>query len=99
MAGNDESGQYLYDIYADGSVSEVRDYVGSGSGSVMAYGVLETLYKQDMTVEEGVKLAAKCINAAVQRDIASGNGIDVYTITKDGAKSVLHKEIKYSVEA
>ncbi len=98
MAGVDETGFSLYDIYADGSVSKQGDYISSGSGSVMAYGVLETLYKKDLSVDEGMKLAAKCVNAAVQRDIASGNGIDVYTITKDGAKSVVHKEILTKVE-
>jgi proteasome beta subunit len=51
-----------------------------------------------MSVDEGVKLAVKCINAAVQRDIASGNGIDVVVVTKDGVKKVLHKEIMNKVE-
>ena len=47
-----------------------------------------------MKIDEGVKLAVKCINAALQRDSATGNGIDVVTITKDGIKKVLEKEIK-----
>jgi len=72
--------------------------VSSGSGSVMAYGVLETLYKPDMTVEETMKLGAKAINAAVQRDIASGNGIVIYTITKDGVVKAVSKDISYKIE-
>ena len=99
MGGRDSSGCYLYDIYADGSVMEIDDFIGSGSGSVFAFGVLETMWKKDMSVEEGVKLAVKCINAAVQRDIASGDGIDVFTITKDGAKRVLAKEVRVKIEA
>ena len=70
----------------------------SGSGSVMVYGVLETLYDKKINVEEGVKLALKCINAAVQRDIASGDGIDIVSITKDGVKKVLSKEISTKIE-
>ncbi len=94
FAGNDYKGFHLYDIYADGSLTKHDSYVSSGSGSVIAYGVLETLYKNDMKIDDGVKLAVKCINAALQRDSATGNGIDVVTITKDGIKKVLEKEIK-----
>lgn len=98
MGGKDSTGFHLYDLGADGSIVEIDDYISSGSGSVMAFGVLETLYKKGLTVEEGVKLAAKAINAAVQRDIASGNGIDIVTITKDGIKKVFSKEIEIKIE-
>ncbi|MBI2655764.1 proteasome subunit beta [Candidatus Woesearchaeota archaeon] len=98
VGGVDSSGFHLYDLSPDGSIVEVDDYISSGSGSVMVFGVLETLYKKGLSVEEGVKLAAKGINAAVQRDIASGNGIDIVTITKDGVKKVFSKEFELKVE-
>ena len=98
MGGKDGSGLYLYDIFADGTVSLCDEYISSGSGSVMAYGVLETLWKKDLSVDEGVKLAIKCINAAVQRDIASGNGFDIWTITKEGAKNVITKIFSAKIE-
>lgn len=98
VGGKDETGYYIYDIGADGTITECDDFVSSGSGSVMAYGVLETLYKKDMTIEEGMKLAAKSINAAVQRDIASGDGIVIVTITSEGAKRVVSKNISYKIE-
>jgi proteasome beta subunit len=98
LGGKDESGFHLYDLSPDGSIAEIDDYVSSGSGSVMAYGVLETLYAKDLSVDEGIKLAAKSINAAVQRDIASGNGIDIVTITKDGIKKAVTKEINSKIE-
>ena len=99
IGGKDAEGTHLYDLSPDGSIADIDDYVSSGSGSVMAYGVLETLYKKGLSVDECVKLAAKCINAAVQRDIASGNGIDIVTITKDGVKKVFSKEINIKIEA
>lgn len=99
IGGKDDNGFYIYDIGADGSALECDQYVSSGSGSVMAYGVLDTLYREGMMVDEAVKLGAKAINAAVQRDIASGNGIDIVTITKDGMKKVLSKEVKVKIEA
>jgi len=99
VGGKDSFGFHAYDIGADGSVTQIEDYNSSGSGSVMAFGVLETLYKKDMTMDEGIKLGAKAINAAVQRDIASGNGINIVTITKDGVRNVLSKDIEYKIEA
>ena len=99
FAGYDNSGFYLYDIYPDGSLTEEDDFVSSGSGSVIAYGVLETQYKKDMSVDEGVKLALKSINAALQRDSASGNGIDVVVIDQKGVHKILTKELNTFIEA
>jgi proteasome beta subunit len=98
MAGRDDSGYHCYDLGADGSIIKHDKFVSSGSGSVLAYGVLETVYKEDMTVEEGIKVAVKAINAAVQRDIASGNGVNVVTVTSDGVKNVLSKNNDMSLK-
>ncbi len=92
LAGKDSSGVYLYDLFPDGSVTKVKDYVSSGSGSVFAYGVLETQHKEGMSLDEGIKLAVKCVNTALQRDSASGNGIHVVVVTEQGIKKVLQKE-------
>ncbi|MBD3164740.1 proteasome subunit beta [Candidatus Woesearchaeota archaeon] len=98
VGGTDNKGQHIFDVGADGSVTEIDDYVSSGSGSVMAYGVLEALYKEDLAVQEAVSIAKKAINAAVQRDIASGNGIDIVTITNKGVKKELTKQVSYKIE-
>jgi proteasome beta subunit len=93
LGGTDETGQYLYDLFADGSITYVDDFISSGSGSVFAYGVLESSYHKDMTIDEGVKLAIKSINAALQRDVASGCGVDIVKITQEGVKKVFEQEI------
>jgi len=98
MGGVDSTGFYLYDIFPDGTVSECKDYIASGSGSVMAYGVLETIYKEDMSLDEAKTLAIKCINAAIRRDSASGNGIDIFLINKDGAKRIMTQDIEPKIE-
>ncbi len=97
LAGKDNLGLHLYDLYPDGSVSKVRDFVSSGSGSVFAYGVLETQYRADLTVNDGIKLAVKAVDTAMQRDSASGNGIDVMVITEKEIKRVMHKEVEMRV--
>jgi len=61
-------------------------------------GVFEANYRKDMGVDEGVKLAVKAMNAALQRDIYSGNGIDVITITSKGIKQVIDKELDMSIK-
>ncbi len=93
MGGRDEDGFHLYDIGVDGSALKDEEYLADGSGMMFALGVLETEYKPNMSVEEGVKVAAKAVNASIQRDTATGNGIDVYTITDEGVKHVMRQEI------
>jgi len=97
LAGRDDKGYHLYDIGVDGSVSLQDEYYCEGSGSEFAMGVLESGYNKDINVEDGVKLALKALSSALQRDVASGSGYDVVTITKDGAKKVLEKEIKFTL--
>jgi proteasome beta subunit len=98
MGGSDPEGFKLYDIFPDGTISECPEYISSGSGSVMAYGVLETLFKKDMTLEEAKTLAIKCVNAAIHRDSASGNGIDIFLINKEGANRIMTQDIEPTIK-
>ncbi len=97
FGGYDED-KRLYDIYPDGSVNEIEKFVASGSGSVFAYGVLETNYEEDMDEEEGVELAKEALTAALERDSASGNGIDVFVIDKEGVHEAFSKMFETKVE-
>ncbi len=78
----------LYDLYPDGSVTSIKTFVSSGSGSVYAIGVLENDFKEGMTQKEGIALAKKAINASLKRDTMSGNGFDIAILDKDGFKFV-----------
>lgn len=98
LAGNDSDGHHLWDLGIDGSVTDVDDYVSDGSGSIFAIGVLEALYKKGMSVEEGVKLAVRAIGAALQRDVNTGNGIDVIVIDGKGVRTVLEKDLTPKIE-
>ncbi|HLC52646.1 MAG TPA: proteasome subunit beta [Candidatus Nanoarchaeia archaeon] len=93
MGGKDSSGVHLYDLFPDGSVTKIKDYISSGSGSVFAYGVLETQYNPEMNVEEGIKLAIRAVNTALQRDSASGNGINIMVVNSQEIKRVMYKEV------
>ena len=90
----DTLGIHLYDIYPDGSTMEVTEqdgFVASGSGSVMAYGVLEDSWKKGLTEEQGIDMALRAINAAIQRDTGSGQGADVFVIDKKGVRKAAQK--------
>jgi len=76
---------YVLDLY--GSITE-ETYAATGSGSPVAYGVLEDYYREDLTVEEAVEIAKKAIRTAILRDSATGDGIDVTIIGKDSYKEM-----------
>jgi len=93
LSGNDEEGSHLYDLGIDGSITEVDDYASDGSGSIFALGVLEVMYKKGLSTDEGVKLAVKAISAAMQRDVNSGNGIDVWVFDNRGITVAVQKDL------
>jgi proteasome beta subunit len=85
VGGIDEEGPGLYVLDPLGSVIDDK-FASVGSGSEIAVGVLEAEYKEGMTVEQGKELVKKAAKAALARDIGSGNGLDIMTITKSGIK-------------
>ncbi len=95
IAGYNEDGTFeLYTIEPAGGIVKVEDYDANfGSGMPYMLGVLERQYKKDMTLKQAVDLAVETLKASTQRDIGSGFGIDVFTITKDGIKQVIDQEI------
>ena len=81
VAGFDDAPR-LYDVDLFGGLLEEK-YTSTGSGSVVAYGVLDSGWKQNLTEEEAVQLAVKAVRAAIKRDSATGEGVDVVCITRD----------------
>ena len=98
LAGRDDNGHHAYEIGIDGAIMDVDEFTSDGSGSMFALGVLEQGYQKELSVDEGIKLAMHAINAAIQRDPSSGNGLDVVTVTKSGVKTVLEKELNVRVD-
>ena len=69
-------------------------YIATGSGMQVAHGILEDQYKEGMSIKEMKKLAVRCIKAATQRDLATGDGISMAVITKDGYKELTKEEVE-----
>ena len=85
VAGMDKEGPRVYSLDALGSLMP-EDYSAVGTGMLLSIGILEAEYKPDMTVAAGEKLVEKAIRNSIARDVMSGNGIDILTIVKEGAK-------------
>jgi len=75
----------MYTLDPLGSVLPDK-YAAVGTGAEMALGVLDPQYKENMTKDEAIDLAKRAVQSAILRDSASGDGLDVLVITKDGTK-------------
>ena len=84
IAGTEDKPE-VYSLDALGGLSEEK-YVSTGSGSPVAYGLLEELYKDGGSIKDNARAAAKAIAAAMKRDAATGERVDLVTITKAGFK-------------
>ena len=97
LAGVDktkEEGQ-IYNIDLFGSMTSEK-FISTGSGSPVAYGYLETEFKENLTVNDAYKIAIQAIAAAIRRNAGTGDGINVVIIDKDGYRE-LSKEMKKAV--
>lgn len=93
VGGCDETGPSVYSVDAIGGASPEEDIVATGSGSPMAYGVLEDRFYEGIKRDEAIQLAIRALNAAMRRDAGSGEGIALVTITKEEYREFSPEEI------
>lgn len=98
IGGVDKKGPSLYSLDAFGGQLMEKKAVATGSGSPIAYGVLEDRYVDDIPMDEGVTLAIRALHTAMKRDSASGDGIDVVKITSKGYETVDEADISNIIE-
>jgi proteasome beta subunit len=60
------------------------DYAAVGTGAEGALGIMDAEFKPNMSEEKVKELASRAIRSAVQRDAASGDGIDILFMTRSG---------------
>lgn len=87
VAGVDATGPRVFISDMSGATSP-EEYVSTGSGSPIAYGVLESSYRKDLTIEQAKSIATSAVKAAMERDPGSGNGIDVVSIAATLAQEI-----------
>jgi proteasome beta subunit len=93
LGGFDSTGGHIYSLDAAGGAIPDK-YTSGGSGSPYVYGVLEDSYEENMTIDRGIDIAIRAIDAAKKRDSASGGLTNIAVITKDGFKEISQDEIK-----
>ena len=91
IGGVDDTGPHIFNLDPFGSLNEEK-FVSTGSGSPIAYGVLEDKYKEDMSVKDLIPIIVKAVNSAMKRDIASGDSYKVTVIDKTGYKELSDEE-------
>ena len=91
VGGFDSTGSHVFSLDPLGSLVEEK-YVATGSGSPIAYGVLEDKYKEEATIKEMLPVVVRAVDSAMKRDIASGNNYDIAIISKQGYRSLDKKE-------
>ena len=95
FTGSDKHGASLY--YIDNDATRLRgNLFAVGSGGTFAYGVLDTNYRYDMSLDEAVKLGIRAIASATYKDSASGGVVRVYHVTNQGHWQLIHDAIDVS---
>jgi len=93
IGGVDNSGPHLFSLDPFGSVTEEK-YVATGSGSPIAYGILEERYREDLPLREVLPIVAQSVDSAMKRDVTSGDDFDVIIIDQTGYRELNAEEKK-----
>jgi proteasome beta subunit len=93
VGGVDGTGPHIFSIDPFGSLTEEK-FVSTGSGSPVAYGILEDKFKEGSHVREMLPVIVKAVNAAMKRDSASGDSYNVAVIDAKGYRDIGEKEKK-----
>ena len=91
VGGHDSEGPAMYNVDLFGSLNKEK-FVSTGSGSPVAYGILESEFREGMSVDEASKVAARAIAAAIRRNAGTGDGVDVAIIDKKGYREMSKEE-------
>ena len=98
LAGYDNKvGGQIYNIDLFGSMTSEK-FISTGSGSPVAYGYLESEFKDNLSVNESYKIAIQAVAAAIRRNAGTGDNINAVIIDKDGYREI-SKEKKEAVGA
>lgn len=94
VGGIDRNGAHIFSIDPFGGNTDEKEIAATGSGSPIAYGVLEDRYSKGMPLEEGISLAIQALHSAMKRDSASGGDMQVVVIRKEKYEEVGEEKIK-----
>jgi proteasome beta subunit len=91
VGGVDPVGGSVYSVDIFGSMNQEK-MVATGSGSPVAYGVLESEFKEGLPAAKVYPLAVKAIISATRRNVATGDSFDVAVLDRNGFREVSEQE-------
>jgi proteasome beta subunit len=97
IGGIDDTGPHVFSLDPLGSLTEEK-CVATGSGSPVAYGVLEDRYREGISTKELLPVVVHAVKAAMKRNTATGDSFDVAVIGKEGYRELSDEEKKSIVE-
>lgn len=95
VGGVDDTGAHVFSVDPFGSLTEEK-CVATGSGSPIAYGVLEDKYREGSVIQEILPVVVRAVDSAMKRDAASGDSFDVVVIDNKGYRE-LDNEAKKNI--
>jgi proteasome beta subunit len=87
IGGIDDSGSHMFRLDPLGTLTEEK-FVSTGSGSPVAFGVLEDKYKEDVSIQELLPVIVKAIDAAMKRNAGTGDSFNVAIIDDKGYREL-----------
>jgi len=87
IAGWDKKGPSIYYVDSDGTRLKGGRFC-VGSGGTYAYGVLDSGFRHDLSVEDACELGRRAIYHATHRDAYSGGTVNVFHISEAGWKHI-----------
>lgn len=93
IGGVDDTGPHVFSLDPFGSLTEEK-CVATGSGSPIAYGILEDRYKKDVAVKELLPIIVKAVNSAMKRNAATGDSFNVAIINEKGYQELTEEDKK-----
>ena len=97
LVGGVDDKPRIFNLDPVGGVTEEK-FVSTGSGSPVAYGLMEDSFKEDKPIKDNLKLALRALTVAMKRDAGTGDGIDLVTITPDEFKRYDKETIRKLLE-
>ncbi|XP_071174336.1 proteasome subunit beta type-5-like isoform X2 [Mytilus edulis] len=92
ICGWDKKGPGLYYVDSDGQ-RMTNSIFSVGSGSLYAYGVLDSGYKWELTVDEAIDLGRRAIYHATHRDAYSGGVVNLYHMKETGWEFISQTDV------
>ena len=87
IGGVDDSGPHVFRLDPFGTLTEEK-CVSTGSGSPVAYGVLEDKYEDGVSIKELLPVVVKAVDVAMKRNVGTGDSFNIAVIDEKGYREL-----------